>query len=288
MHYQRCFSLKIFHEYYRDGVCSDFSIEPTRACQKLLNGHRLLIKPTVNGLWVLRPLDGEQQPVFPLAESVTLTFLLKLKNPAFISFTQLDAGYSAIASLYSFSNQTLQTPGTMDLPSVLVQRSALHPANSGASDLETRLAKIAELKTAERRTVFGVVDIRNNGSIPTNGSTVSEFRMPFAAKAKVWKYYLIAAKTSQSSAYSIHDEDAGIVFAPVELDPSDRVVSAIRYRFPESRPVLFQSETQVPCQEAGRQNIQLLKTGHTKPWIPHLPNPPNHHGAQVINLLEDV
>ena len=288
MHYQRCFSLKIFHDYYRDGLCSDFSIEPTRTCQKLLNGHRLLIKPTVNGLWALRPLDGAQQPIFPLAESVTLTFLLKLKHPEFVSFTQLDAEYSAIASLYSFSNQPLTTPGTGDLQSTHLNRSALHPSNSDASDLTNRLARITELKTAERKNVFGVVDLHNNGSIPKDGSTVSEFRIPFAARAKIWQYYLIAAKTTQSSAYSILDKNAEIAFAPVEMDPSDRVAIAIQHRFPESQPVLFQSETRVPCQEAGRQNIQLLKTGHTKPWIPHLPNPPNHQAAQVINLLEDV
>ena len=288
MHYQRCFSLSIFHDYYRDNACSDFIIEPTRACQKLLKGHRLLIKPTINGLWVLTPVDAEQQPVFPLAASVTFTFLLKLKNPEFISFTQLDADYSAIASLYSFSNQTLQTPGTADLSPLLVQRSALHEFNPDASDLETRLAKVIELKTAERKTVFGVANLHNNGSIPTNGSTVSEFRIPFAAKTKIWKYYLIAAKNSQSAPYSIHDKDAEIAFAPVEMEPSDRVAISIRHRFPESQPILFQSETRVPCQEVGRQNIQLLKNGHTKPWIPHLPNPPNHHGAQVINLLEDV
>ena len=288
MHYQRCFSLSIFHDYYRDNACSDFTIEPTRACQKLLSGHRLLLKATVNGLWVLMPVDDEQQPVFPLAESVTFTFLLKLKNPEFISFTQLDTDYSAIASLYSYSNQPLKTPGTADLSPLLVQRSALHPSNLDATGVEKRLAKIPELKFAERKNVFGVVNLYNNGAIPTNGSTVSEFRIPFAAKAKIWKYYLIAAKTTQSAAFSIYDKDAEIVFAPIEMDPSDRVAISIQHRFPDSRPVLFQSETRVPCQEAGRQNIQLLKNGHTKPWIPHLPNPPNHHGAQVINLLEDV
>ena len=288
MHYQRCFSLSIFHDYYKDHTCSDFTIEPTRVCQKLLSGHRLILKPTVNGLWVLMPVNGEQQPIFPLAESLTFTFLLKLKHPGLLSFTQLDADYSAIASLYSFSNQTLTTPGVANLPAVLMQRSDLHPANPALTDLTTRLAKITELNSAERKTVFGVVEIHNNGSLSTRPPTISEFRITFAAKAQIWKYYLVAAKTSQSSPFSIQDKNAEIAFVPKELDPSDRVATAIQHRFPDSQPVLFQSETQIPCQETGRQNIQLLKNGHTKPWIPHLPNPPNHHGSQVINLLEDV
>lgn len=288
MHYQRCFSLSIFHDYYRDHTCSDFTIEPTRACQKLLSGHRLILKPTGNGLWVLMPVNAEQQPIFPLAESVTFTFLLKLRNPALISFTQLEADYSVIASLYSFSNLSHETTGIANLSAVLVQRSELPPTNPAPTDLTARLAKITELNTTERKTVFGVVEIHNNGSLPTSPLPMSEFRITFTAKAQIWKYYLVAAKTSQSSPFLIQDKQAEIAFVPTELDPSDRVATAIQHRFPDSQPVLFQSETQILCQETGRQNIQLLKNGHTKPWIPHLPNPPNHHGAQVINLLEDV
>ena len=290
MHYQRLFCLTIFHGYYQEPeqICPDFTIEPTLACRKLLQGHRLLVKPMVNGLWVMAPVNDAQQPVIPLTESLTLTFLLKLKNRAFVSFTQLANGYDAVQSLYVFSNQGLETPGVSELSPILAQRSVLSQPETNQSALEQRLARVSDLKTAGRDKVFGVVEIHRNGSLAAAPLQTSEFRMRFAAKQQVWKYYLIAANSAQSATFSIQDKDANIAFMKTDIDPSDRVLALIQHRFPSSQPVLFQSEVPVPCQETGRQNIQLLKTGQTQPWIPHLPNPPNQHGSQVINVLEDV
>lgn len=288
MHYQRLFSLNIFHDYYRDQICPDFTVEPTRACRKLLQGHRLLVKPVVNGLWVMVPVDDAQRPVIPLAESLTFTFLLKLNNPTFVSFTELATEYDAVQSLYAFSNQDLQTPGVATLMPILVQRSALSQPDTDQSALEQRLARVSDLKTAGREKIFGLVEIHRNDSLITAPLQTSEFQMRFAAKQQVWKYYLITANSAQSATFSIQDKDANLSFAKAEINPSDRVLAVIQHRFPTSQPVLFQSEAPVPCQEMGRQNIQLLKNGQTQPWIPHLPNPPNQHGSQVVNVLEDV
>lgn len=257
MHYQRLFDLNIFHEYYRDGICSDFLIEPTQLCWKLVRGHRLILKNTAQGLVVLMPVDGEQQPMFPLAENIVFTFLLKLKNSAFTSFTSLEPDYSAIAHLYTFSNQTLTKPGIVTLPPAIHSRGG--------------------------NNAFGIVEIHNNASLKK-----SEFQIKFSAKTQRWKYYLIASKKGQAAPFSIQDKNSEITFIQTEIEPRDCVVAEIQHRFPDSQPYLFQSETPIPCQEAGRQNIQLLKQGQTKPWIPHLPNPPNQHGTQVINAIEEV
>ena len=288
MHYQRFFSLNIFHDYYRDQICPDFTITPTQTCRKILQGHRLLIKPMSNGLWVMVPLNEDHQPMIPLTESLTFTFLLTLNNLAWVSFTQLAADYDAVQSLYTFSNQNLSTPGRSELTPILVQQSALKLPEADQSALEQRLAHIPDLKTSRQLNVFGVVEIRKNDTLSTDPLSISEFQIRFPVKQQVWKYYLIAANSAHSATFSIHDDDANISFAKVDIDPGDRVLALIQHRFPTSQPVLFQSEAPVPCQETGRQNIQLLKTGQTQPWIPHLPNPPNHHGSQVINVLEDL
>ena len=288
MNYQRLFCLTIFHDYYQDQTCPDFTIEPTQACRKLLQGHRLLVKPMVNGLWVMVPLDDFQQPVIPLAESLVFTFLLKLKSQAFVSFTQLATDYDAVQSLYAFSNQNLETPGVSELSPILVQRFVLSQPAANQSALEQRWAHVSDLKIAGRDKVFGLVEIHRNGSLVTAPLQTSEFKIRFAVKQQIWKYYLIAANAAQSATFSIQDKDANIAFMKADIDPSDRVLALIQHRFPSSQPVLFQSEAPVPCQEMGRQNIQLLKNGQTQPWIPHLPNPPNQHGSQVVNVLEDV
>ena len=291
MQYQRLFSLNIFHDYYRDRTSPDFTIEPTQACQKMLQGYRLLLKPMVNGLWILVPVNEAQQPVIPLAESLTFTFLLKLNNLALVSFTQLAPDYNAVQSLYVFSNQDLETPGVSELTPLLVQRSALHQPQAEQSALEKRLAPLSDLKTSRSDKVFGLIEIHNNAALSTDPAQISEFEIRLPVKQQIWKYYLIAASDAQSATFSIQDQDAKISFTQTNIDPGDRVLALILHRFPTSQPVLFQSEAPVPCQETGRQNIQLLKTvkpGQTQTWIPHLPNPPNLHGSQVINVLEDL
>ncbi|MBT9314484.1 hypothetical protein [Leptothoe spongobia] len=277
MQYQRLFCLTIFHDYYQDQICPDFTIEPTGACRKLLQGHRLLVKPMVNGLWVIVPVDSAKQPMIPLADSLTFTFLLRLNNLGLVNVTQLDADYDAIQSLYTFSNRDLTSPGTSPLSPSLVQRSDLKQAT---------LAK--DINPSGSDKVFGIVEIHNNDSLSTDPWQTSEFQIRFPVKQQVWKYYLIAAKNGPSSPFSIQDKAANISFSQVNIDPNDRVLTLIQNRFPTSQPVLFQSEEPVPCQAIGRQNIQLLKQGDNQPWIPHLPNPSNRHGTQVINLLEDL
>ena len=293
MHYQRLFCLTIYHDYYQNQICPDFIIEPTSACRKMLQGHRLLVKPMVNGLWVMVPVNDAQQPVIPLAEALTFTFLLKLNNLAFVSFTQLDAAYDAVQSLYTFSNQGLTSPGISEMSSVLVQRVLLAPEHDQQqadprTALEKRLAQLTDLKISGPEKIFGVVEIHNNATLSTDPLQPSEFQIRFPVKQQVWKYYLITANKAQSAMFSVQDKETHIAFSQVDIDPGDRVLALIQNRFPTSQPMLFQSEQPVPCQAMGRQNIQLLKQGHNQPWIPHLPNPPNHHGCQVINVLEDV
>ncbi|MBE7382963.1 MAG: hypothetical protein F6J95_016295 [Leptolyngbya sp. SIO1E4] len=289
MHYYPYFSLKLFHSYYQQQICPDFTIEPTPVCQRFLQGHRWVLKPSANGLQLLVPLENAQEPMISLAEAATFTFLLRLKTPAFIAFTQLDPAYQASRSLYTFSNETLTGVDASELTSALVQRDSLTQPNADPSSLEARCAAvIATLRPAQRRSVFGLIEIHINDSLPQAFSQSREFTLTFAAKQQLWTYYLVADKGTAAEAFSIQDKDANIRFSQAALDPRDRVLTAIQTRFPGSQPIRLQSVAPVPCREVGKPNLQLFKAGHTKPWIPHLPNPPNQQGTQVINLLEDV
>ncbi len=153
--------------------------------------------------------------------------------------------------------------------------------------LEQRLAGIAELKTAQRKTIFGVVELQLNDSLSVPPSPTPTFTLTFPAKKQYWNYYLVTEQGT-SEEFSIQDKTARITFAKTELDPEDRLLLAIAHRFPNSQPHRFQSQEPVTCQEAGEHNIQLFKNSQTKPWLQHLPNPPNQSGTQVVNLLKDV
>ncbi|MEM9903569.1 MAG: hypothetical protein AAF921_00900 [Cyanobacteria bacterium P01_D01_bin.44] len=295
MHYQPYFTLQLFHSYYPENRCPDVSIEPTPACQRLLQGHRLVLKPRVDGVTLLVPLETPppqqqpQQPVVALAPSLRFTFLLQLKQPNLISFTQLDPKFQAGRSFYVFSNETLKAPGTLDLRPTLVQRAALAQPTANQSALEARCAAIlATLPPHHRQTLFGLVEIHNHRSLAADFSQPSHFRIPFAAKQQVWAYYLVINQGTPDTAYSIKDKSAAVRFETVAIEPRDRIITAIQDRFPNSQSILLKSTQPIPCQQVARPQLQLLKQGHTQPWIPHLPNPPNQHGTQVINLLVEL
>ncbi|NJL10264.1 MAG: hypothetical protein HC908_09100 [Calothrix sp. SM1_7_51] len=69
--------MSIIHAYYRNQICPDFLIEPTIECHKILSGHRLIVKNKVNGIVVIAPVDGKNQPCIELADNLQFSFILK-------------------------------------------------------------------------------------------------------------------------------------------------------------------------------------------------------------------
>lgn len=279
MNYETLISLRIFHEYYQSEICPDFFVEPTPACLRFLQGHRLIMKTMDHGICIIAPMASPQQRLIPLPETTTFTFQLTLANSAFASFTEFDRHYSPSNSFYHFSNQS--NPNGSELTPVLVPRSKKNdPKNTKITPLAPPLAPSA----------FGLVTILYNPSksLPPDG--YKDFHIRFSSKKQVWKYYLIAANSDQAASFSIQAEKANISFSNTEIPVDDRVLGFIHHHFPNSYPVLFLSDHPIPCQEMGKPDLQLIKAkaGKPKAWIEHLPNPPNHHGTQIINVLQEV
>ncbi len=277
MNYKKLFELSIFHEYYRDNICPDFVVEPTIKCSKILRGHHLIVKNKVNGIVVVAPVDSENKPEFELAENLQLTFKLKFKNKNFIDFTEID-WEPVDNSIYQFSNQ--------------------NTTQIGESDLEITPTQLSIQKLPKGQNIFGIVDIYNNSSLPKNLSQSSEYKITFQAKKQKWCYYLITDNITNGNEFLILDQDttreAEITFtrfAKAEAEKTDPIFSALSQQFPQSQQYLFKSDLEIPCQEGGIKNIQLVhqKNGNGQSenvWIDHLPNPPNHNGIQVINALK--
>lgn len=283
MNYQSLFSLRIFHEYYQSEICPDFIVEPTPDCWRLLQGHRLIIKNMDYGLRMIAPMVSPQQLLIPLPETTVFTFQLTLANSTFASFTELDDRYSPSNSFYLFSNKA--NPDSSELPAILVPRSKKKdPENEKTPPKPPPLAPSA----------FGLVTIRYNSSKGLASDGSSDFKIRFSSKKRVWKYYLIATDSDQAGSFSIQAKKANISFSSTEIPADDRVLGFIHHRFPNSYPVLFQSDQTIPCQEMGKQHLQLIKVinktekKRTQSWVEHLPNPPNHHGTQIINVLQEV
>lgn len=302
MYYQPYFKLTLSHDYYPQRRCPNFVVEPTQSCQRMLIGHRCIVKVTDGGLTLLMPMEAEHQPMIPIKDAAVFTFLLNLRVSDFSVFTQLDPQYELGESLYVFSNEGVaDSEAAVTLTSTVVQRSRLNLPSTEQSALENRCALIPELRSRRRSNVFGLVEIAHQGALSNADSVVSsavtsaftptDFQILFIAKQQTWTYYLVTDKTMDASAFSIRDLGADNAqserrFSVVSGEPRDRLLATLQARFPDSQTILLRSESPIPCQQGGRANLQLMKQGHELPWIAHLPNPPTQHGAQVINLLK--
>ncbi|MCB0563222.1 MAG: hypothetical protein KDD01_02475 [Phaeodactylibacter sp.] len=112
--FKRLFQIKILNRYYRDWICSDFTLEPTAVTQQLLANYGLLFRNTGDGGVVLAQVDSTTGLLkFPvsLTEGFKLTFELQLNNPFYANFTSLPfekpevAYLSSIKPGYYFTNR---------------------------------------------------------------------------------------------------------------------------------------------------------------------------------------
>ena len=275
MRHKQLFELSILHDYYQSRICPDFSIEPTTECSKILKGHRLIVKNKVNGIVVIAPVDSKQIPWIKLADNLQLTFILKLKNTDFIDFTDID--WEPINNnIYQFSNKFSNNEENTQI---------------GPPELVINKPELSEQKLSRGQNIFGIVNIYNNDSMPKSLDQESEYTITLKAKEHHWRYYLVSDSVTNGNEFLIEDQDPTrdpkIKFTKTEK--TDPVLSALNQQFPQSQQYLFESESEIACQEESRKNIQLLikqsqKKGESTTLIEHLPNPPNRNGIKVINI----
>ncbi len=274
MDYRPLFSINISHDYYTNKLCPDFTLEPTTNSYRIIRGHRLLLKKHSNGITVIAPADTNNKPFIPLSNTLKFEFYLQLKNSDLVGFTQTEQQADS-NSFYRFTNANLNQSDSKDLERIRVQRN--------------NLSKLG------RQSIWGVVEIVNNGSLPEELTKSSEFTIAFEAKTQYWTYYLVTGQEIDDFTYVIEDKSlTPILFERTEVSKTinqteaDDVVGMLTTRFPDASMTRFKSTTEVPNEERGRKNIQLLKrkkrgSGETV-WIDHLPNPPKDNGTKVINL----
>jgi hypothetical protein len=272
MFYQQLFELSILHNYYQNQVCPDLIVEPTIECLKILRGHRLILKNKINGIVVIAPVDLEHKPWIELKDNLQFTFILKLKNPEFIDFTDIE--WQPINSdIYCFNNQKID--------------------QIAATELEANTTKLSERNLSGGQNLLGIVDIYNNLSMPKKLNQMCEYKITFKSKKQQWKYYIVTDMITNEDNFLIAAKDTNtkekITFTRITSMETDPIISVVKQKFPQSQQHIFQSDTKIACQEGGIKDIQLLNTKDGKSsnvWIEHLPNPPNATGVQVINVLK--
>jgi hypothetical protein len=88
-------------------VAEDLEITPSATTQKIMQQAKMVFRVENSGfsLWLrVKPVAANNfQPFIPLDAPFKLTFVLRVKNPAFFNFTNID-GNNPLGSVYYFSN----------------------------------------------------------------------------------------------------------------------------------------------------------------------------------------
>lgn len=103
LRYKILFSVEIKHDYYTDNRSDDFEISPSAETVSVLKGQGMLFKMIGNKLIVLVRVDDSDKPLIDIDRSGKLTFFMKLANPHFNNFTNLDY-HPSESKRYYFSN----------------------------------------------------------------------------------------------------------------------------------------------------------------------------------------
>ena len=260
------FSLSLQHEYYTDKVSSDFIVEPTAGCNRLLKGHRLRMKNKQNGIQIIATLDEEDQLFIPLSEDLKFTFLLKLKSNDFLQFTQLEDRKKNF--IYYYNNKKVSKSETNELVSSLNERPVyLSPSSN----------------------TFGIIEISNNaGSLatldkqPLSGNTQQaiEFSITFKAQKRIWRYYLIS--NEKNAQFSIEDSTGAISFSQAAIADDDVRGQKLSIEYPNYSILQFVSSEAIAYQQQLPKSITLKKGSEV--IIPSLPVTDSR--SQVVNLIK--
>jgi hypothetical protein len=268
MKYLPLLHLSITHDYYADGRCFDFRIEPTAPTQRLIRNHRCVIKARSNGVQIFAPVSAEDALFIPLPQNATFAFYLYLDNPEFSLFTELTAISQLAAPLFTNDGASPGAPVQLRL----VSRDLTSGAGGRSSPRPARGS-------------FAEVEIHRGNSVSDLRDGPANFEIAFEAKRIRWVYYLLAQPAD--GPYTITDgETDGVRFSDENRrdlsqnrDPEDRVGEALATRYPNRRWWRFLSDEPVPCQQRARRAIRLSQNGSS--LIDALPNP----SLQNYNLI---
>ena len=119
-YYKQLFGIEFSHGFYIQAVCHDLLVEPTDECRQVLRHHGLLFKQQAAGGMVIykQPNIGTAsspilKPKVAIAPDTLLTFQLRLKEPHFLTITNVDQSQIKPFSGFIFCNQP-DTPSSTD------------------------------------------------------------------------------------------------------------------------------------------------------------------------------
>lgn len=135
MKHDRLLSLRIRHAYHDGEQCADLIVEPALETRRWLQAHRCLLRVFPDGVAVSVAMDGGK-PFLPWSSGTRLTFHLRLANPEFPLFTDLEAFAVQSAPLFVQDGNPTSGPVILALKSRTATRteSLRFPPDAATAD----------------------------------------------------------------------------------------------------------------------------------------------------------
>ena len=268
MKFTRLFRLELRHDYHANNRCTDFDLVPTAATQKRLKQQRMRLRTFGYGLEVLAEITASDELFIDLGTGIELEFLLLLRNPAFVQFTQLP---------------TLTPLTTEEQANGSQKWNAYSTSTLGEND---RAMPHSELLTSRTEApaysrAWAVAQVALNSNITNNIGSAPTYTITFSARSETWKYYLLTEPTSAD--YQVVDGLAEVSFSKTNMtqEPTpDQLSQRLLTQYPDATTYLFESSLPVAYSQLGRKHLNLRKDGALV--IEHLPVPANGQGGVRI------
>ena len=175
---------------------SFLSIAPTLETQQKLNGYSLVYRNLNSGftIWTKVSNTDNAIPFIPLPEDLSLTFLVKINDPAFFNYTNLKLDNQG--KINYFSNRRLAT----EAPAFpLINKSGDHfnINETFALTPESAASELKSLSPVEKTNLFGLIRLHMKADVPalniidSNGKISNppkNFELVFANRKTFWRY----------------------------------------------------------------------------------------------------
>ncbi|BBE17100.1 hypothetical protein AQPE_1249 [Aquipluma nitroreducens] len=175
---------------------SFLSIAPTLETQQKLNGYSLVYRNLNSGftIWTKVSNTDNAIPFIPLPDDLSLTFLVKINDPAFYNYTNLKLDNQG--KINYFSNRRLAT----EVPAFpLINKSGDHfnINETFALTPESAASELTNLSTVEKTNLLGLIRLHMKADVPalniidSNGKISNppkNFELVFANRKTLWRY----------------------------------------------------------------------------------------------------
>ena len=215
--YIELFKVKILHHFFLDKGSQEFNsmteteqlkqlgsynyqdfvkVVPTLQTKQELDGHHMNFSSTGSNFSVWTEVDAtdEKDPAIVLSDDLSLTFLLKISNPAFLNYTDLKLEDSG--KIYYFSNRRLVTePGTF--PLIPLNSDSQNVDDSFILSEDSANDEFKKLSPIARENLFGIIRFEMKGENNSHDITDSQdkiqepapvFKIEFKNRETTWRY----------------------------------------------------------------------------------------------------